>query len=475
MPIFTAAPNASPGSHQRQTKTLLWIGFGGLLLLMCLLSASSLSFLYEIEVRHENIRQEYVKRDRVLERLRSVVYLSGTYFRDYVMEGNDESAARERVQFLAARAEAEARLSEYERLTGATGDAALQQLRAGLAAYFEALAPALSWTTRERQAGATSIIQGQMLPRRVAAIGFCDRLQQSNERRLERNSQAVSEMFSSFRTRLLLLSLLTVTIGTGLATATMWRLLHLERISDASFREVAGAREELRQLSAELLEAQENERRRISRELHDEVGQVLSAMMLGIGNVRSSLMKQGGGDAILRQVQLIEDMTERSARVVRNLSLVLRPTMLDDLGLIAALKWLARETSRNSALQVEVLGEEAPDELPEEHRTCVYRVVQETLRNVSRHSGAHHALITLEMADARLRIAVQDDGKGFRPDCEKGMGILGMEERVDRLGGSLHISSGAGRGTKLTFELPVPERIGNSAEPDQETSPFRTA
>src|SRR5581483_8617140 len=172
------------------------------------------------------------------------------------------------------------------------------------------------------------------------------------------------------------------------------------------------AREELKQLSAELVSAQEMERRRISRELHDEVGQVLSAMMLAVGNLRSALRSRNSEEAA-RQLQLLQEMTEQNARVVRNISLLLRPTMLDDLGLAAALKWLAREVSRTGAMQVDVAAEDCPDDLPEEHRTCVFRVVQEAVRNASRHSGASHVRIYAHRDGPKLRVSVQDDGKGF--------------------------------------------------------------
>src|ERR1019366_627567 len=110
-----------------------------------------------------------------------------------------------------------------------------------------------------------------------------------------------------------------------------------------------------------------------------------------------------------------EDMTERNASVVRNISLLLRPTMLDDLGLIPALKWLAREVSRTSSMTVDIAAESFVDDVPEEHRTCVFRVVQEALRNAVRHSGALQARVSVREEAGLLRLVVQDDGTGFSP------------------------------------------------------------
>jgi signal transduction histidine kinase len=295
----------------------------------------------------------------------------------------------------------------------------------------------------------------------VLAIALTDRIQQLSERQLELSSQAIGEMFSSFRVKFVILLVLTAILGIGLAGVTLWRLLNLETESDLRFRDVLIAQEELKRLSSELLSAQEGERRRISRELHDEVGQVLSAMMLGLGNLQSSL-KNDNKEESLRQLQLILDMTERNAGVVRNISLLLRPTMLDDLGLLPALKWLAREVSRTSPVEIDVFADDSPEDLPEDHRTCVYRIVQEAVRNTVRHSGARQIRIEVRPVELhRLRVTVQDDGRGFDSTRERGLGILGMEERVVQLGGTLTVDSGRGRGTTVSFELPLPDSLRN--------------
>jgi signal transduction histidine kinase len=284
--------------------------------------------------------------------------------------------------------------------------------------------------------------------------------------------------------------LLVLAIGAGIALAgvALWRLLRLEHESQLRFDEVVSTREELKRLSAELVSAQESERRRLSRELHDEVGQVLTAIMLGLGNLRSAL-RNGNADEALRQLQLVEDMTERNASVVRNISLLLRPTMLDDLGLVPALKWYAREVSRTGPMAVDVAVESFVDNLPEEHRTCVFRIVQEAVRNSARLSDAHQVRIYIQeihnqetnsqATTGALSVSVQDDGKGFDPSQEAGLGILGMRERVMRLAGKLEVNSKPGRGTIITFSLPLP--AGHpSADPHSDNEPqvirpFRTA
>jgi signal transduction histidine kinase len=129
--------------------------------------------------------------------------------------------------------------------------------------------------------------------------------------------------------------------------------------------------------------------------------------------------------------------------------------MLDDLGLIPALEWQAREVSRRSGIKVKVAAERVPDSLSDAVRTCVYRVVQETLQNVSRHSGARSATVTVRQTDGSLELTVEDDGRGFDPVRTRGLGLLGMEERVKQLGGRLEIQSQRGKGTVLRVTLPI--------------------
>ena len=367
-------------------RILLWAGFGGLLLLMGVLGLSALSFLYQIELRQERVRGDYVERDRALEKLRANIYLSGTYARDFLLDATEPMKADHKAQFAHAKDQALGALADYERLLRPDERSTYQQVNKDIAGYLRTLSAALDWTADQQRDRTRSFIENRLLPGRMAAIGLTDRIQQLSERQLELGSQAISELFSSFRVKLVSLLVLTAILGIGLAGMTMWRLLKAENESARRFQDVLSVQHELKRLSAELLSAQESERRRISRELHDEVGQVLSAMMLALGNLQSSLNTNNKEES-LRQLQFVLDMTERNAGVVRNISLLLRPTMLDDLGLVPALKWLAREVSRTSPVAVDVLADDCPEDLPEDHRTCVYRVVQEAIRNAVRHSA----------------------------------------------------------------------------------------
>src|SRR5581483_10885285 len=193
-------------------------------------------------------------------------------------------------------------------------------------------------------------------------------------------------LFSRFRRSLIGLLALTLVCGTLLATISIRRILRLEEISAGRFEEAEQAREALRDLSARLIAVQESERRSLSRELHDEVGQSLSALLLGLGNV-AALLRDSNEDA-RAQLQDLRRLAERTVAVVRDMSLLLRPSMLDDLGLIPAVQWQAREVSRTKNLRVQVQAGSISEDLSDEQRTCVYRVVQEALHNITRHAKA---------------------------------------------------------------------------------------
>ena len=462
-----------PGVFRRQTRILLWGGFGGLLLLMTILGLRALSFTSQIEVRQEKIRQDYVERDGTLEKLRSDIYISGTYARDYLLDNSDALTATHKTAFLDARRRIEAGVSDYARLVRPDERAIFDQFSQELRGYLDGIKPALNWTAGQRRALGYEFVEKEVLPRRMLTVDLTDQIHQLSEKHLDTNSQEVRDLFSSFRTRLILLLVFTLGAGILLAGLSLWRILALERETELRFQQVLTAQTELKRLSAELLSAQEGERRRISRELHDEVGQVLSAIMLGLGNLHAAIEHQDDDEA-RRQLQLVQDMTQRNASVVRNISLLLRPTMLDDLGLLPALKWLAREVSRTAGIHVDVAAEGTLDDLPEDHRTCVYRVVQEAVNNACRHSGAHQIRIYVQQIQTeqrRLRVSIQDDGKGFEPLHETGLGILGMEERIASLGGFLNLDSEPERGTIISFELPLPDAPGAA----QTTRPLRTA
>jgi signal transduction histidine kinase len=231
-------------------------------------------------------------------------------------------------------------------------------------------------------------------------------------------------------------------------------IVRLDRQTRARYVELVRSRHALEQLSARLVDAQETERRAISRELHDEVGQSLGALLVDIGRLSTTL--SGGHPEVKAQLDNLKSVAERTFQTVRNIALLLRPSMLDDLGLAAALEWQGREVSRRSEVEVSVESENVPEDLPDEYKIYIYRLVQEALNNAVRHSGARNAKVVVERLEKSIVVRVIDDGRGFDPGRSRGMGILGMDERVKHLGGTLRVKSQMGKGTTVTADLPIP-------------------
>lgn len=453
-PLDVQSPIGGQPLFRNQVRVLLWVGFGGLLLLMGVLGASAITFLSRIDKRHEATRLQFVARTRILESLRSNIYLSGTHIRDF-LESGDAGGSTKSSSYLAAKTRVEEGIARYRLKLEPQEDAPFRTLEQGISAYFHALDQVLQWPPPERRKRADAFAQAYLLPMRSSTLALLDHFEQLNRRWLEENSRATSELLTLFRKRLLWLVALMLGLGSLVAGVSLWRMLELEKESEARFAEITRAKQELSNLSARVLETQENERRRIARELHDEVGQSLWAMGLEIDNLGAAV-KNRDNELALRRLEGLREMSDTSVRVVRNMSLLLRPSMLDDLGLVPALEWLAREVSRTSDLHVEVTDEQLPDLLPEEHKTCVFRVAQEALRNTCRHAGAKNARILVQASDGKLLLSVQDDGCGFDPVRKKGLGLLGMEERSGHLGGTCSIDSKPGCGTIITLQLPLP-------------------
>ena len=311
----------------------------------------------------------------------------------------------------------------------------------------------LAWTPAERTRLRYSFFYEELVPRRTAMLQIADRIAGVNEHGLSRAEDELASSSDRLRQSLMLTFGITLAGGLVLALATIGRTLQLERELERRLEENARARADLRELSARLLRAQENERRTLARELHDEVGQSLSAILMETEGASCA----DDPSEVREHLASIRAMAEKTVNEVRDLALLLRPSMLDDFGLVPALKWHAREMTKRTGLQVVVQADDDMDGLPDEHQTCIYRLIQEALNNASRHASARTVEVTVKREGSRVCFSVRDDGSGFDPRFVRGLGLLGMEERVRRLGGQVRIESQPGRGALVTAELPVAE------------------
>ncbi len=296
-----------------------------------------------------------------------------------------------------------------------------------------------------------------MLPRREAVLAITRDIEQLNDANLAAQRAEVNRRLVGFREdhdRRLWRTLL---LGFIVAFVAVLRLRALERRSDLQRAHAEQAEHEMRLLSQQLVATQEEERKKLTRELHDHVGQMLTALRMEIGKADRA---RGGSDVQLgNAIGEAKRLLDTILRSVRDLVMGLRPSMLDDFGLQPALEWHVRDFRRRFSIPVDLSLSGDLDSLPDQYRTCVYRIVQEALTNCARHAQANRVEIVVRYEQNTLDLTVSDDGIGIEPARARGVGLLGIEERVRELHGSFHVGANGSRGTKLHVTLPVTTSI----------------
>jgi signal transduction histidine kinase len=221
----------------------------------------------------------------------------------------------------------------------------------------------------------------------------------------------------------------------------------LDRLTEDRARE--------RRLAAQVISAQDEERARVARELHDSTAQILTAVMLQLG----AAARESTSPALDARIATLRELASDALEEVRLLSHTMHPRVLDDLGLAAALEWLARQTQAQETLDVQVVALDFDPPIPAPLAAALYRVAQETLRNAARHANARHVDVSLHRDGAAAVLEIVDDGRGFdveRAEARRpGMGLFSMRERVGLVNGRLTVSSVPGRGTQIVATVPL--------------------
>lgn len=224
--------------------------------------------------------------------------------------------------------------------------------------------------------------------------------------------------------------------------------------------ELRESREALRALAAQLQSIREEERKRIARDMHDELGQALTGFKMDLAWMRARLQKDDPLERqpLLDKIDAAGAMIDETSGTIRRLCAELRPGVLDDLGLRAAVEWQAREFTRRTAIRCDVVSDEGELDLTSDQSTAVFRIFQEILTNVARHAGATRVNVKLRVAGGVLMLDARDDGRGINPDEMAGarsLGLLGMRERAIAIGGELQIRPASGGGTTVALTVPL--------------------
>jgi signal transduction histidine kinase len=440
-----------------QTWPVAALGLGSLLLVIVFSMVTLSHKAQEIYSELDQLNTAHHNVDAKLRRLRSDVNLSGIFVRDYLLDVAREHAPEYRE-----------RIAEFRR-TNITTVAELRSLDASLAKridgletqldqYWQAFEPLFDWTAAEKVARSASFLRKEVVPRREAALTIAQEIEELNNANLSTQRAEVSRRQDAFRADLRRWLWRSTLFGIAVLVVTVFRLWTLERRSEEQRVAAEEAERRMRQLSQRLVATQEDERRNLSRELHDHVAQVLTALRMELGRIERTRSETDArlGTAVAECRRLVDQMF----RTVRDLALGLRPSMLDDFGLQPALEWHIRDLTRRSGLDIALDVQGNLDVLPEPHRTCVFRSIQEALTNCLRHACARTIRVTVSGDPSRLHVSVSDDGVGLDPAQRRnGLGLRGIEERVKELGGTITIASGTRSGTTLTIDLPLPTRL----------------
>lgn len=432
------------------------LGLTGLLLLIVVSLLAASRRAQSIYTQLDQLNEHHRNVEGKLRRLRSDVHLSGILIRDYLLDHDPALTPQYRQ-----------RLKEFRRTNLTTfgellvlarqrpGDSQrIASLQARLEEYWQSMNPVFDWTPAQKATRSAVFLRREVLPRREALLTLTHEIEELNNANLAEQRAEMTERHWDLRHDLETLLWQSVLLGLVVAVSAVIRLRVLERRSEQQRAVAENAERQMRLLSQQLVATQEEERRKLSRELHDHVGQTLTGLRMELGRIER--LRMPGNDRLAHAVSEARTLVDEVVRTVRDLALGLRPSMLDDFGLQSALEWHVRDLTRRSGLPVTLtIGGDFAD-LSDQQKTCIYRVVQEALTNCIRHSRASRATVSLCRTAAGLELDIADDGIGLDAGRSgRGLGLKGIEERVRELAGTMTIDTGVDAGTTLHVRLPL--------------------
>jgi len=434
---------------------VLFIGFGALIIVTAVLGIGATRRADAI-YRDMRIAQEtYAQTESFRRGIATDMYLADILVRDYLMDPTPQSVPRHRMELVAIRDSLQQRLDQLSSFIPEDNNSRIELLQAEVEAYWDSLDPIFEWTAKEKANRSWAFLARRVLPRREAVVSLAKEMANLNNEVLQRERQKLENSQKVLHDFLMQMMILALAFGICVALLTTHRVIVLERKHDTQRKQIEDNQNNLRRLSNRLVQAQEHERQALSRELHDEVGQMMTALGIELGNIED--LKNADDRTFRERVTDAKRLNGDAMRTIRDLAMGLRPSMLDDIGLEAALQWQGREFSRHTGVPARVEVKGSLDDLNDAQRTCIYRVVQEALTNCARHANAKHVVVSIRNKKGYVVVIVHDDGVGFNAPMtvRGGLGLLGMQERVKALDGVLDISSEPRGGTTIRVQIPI--------------------
>ncbi len=449
----TLALDLQSSKHSKKVRLLLFLSFSWLLILLIGAGTNALLSVRNLDRISQEVSRRFAARNQALTTIVVSVRVYDDQLERFLLQDQLPDAPPDPADIANKIAAVRAALLTFAPDADPDERLLLEAMRQQLQQQEVSCAIVLAWRADLRQQRAHQFIGQELIPWRTRIFEISSQIASLNERNLALENLAIAQRFQSLESRLVWLVSLALIAGVLMSLICGWYILRLERQARQRYQALASSRRNLESLSARLVDAQEQERRSISRELHDEVGQSLGALLVELGQLAKLVTPE---DRVTQaQIAHIKSVAETAVKSVRDIALLLRPPMLDDLGLVPALEWQAREISRRSDMEVEVHSEKVSESLGDETKVTIYRLVQEALNNAATHAAAKNAKVTVIQLPDKISVEISDDGQGFDPQRHRGMGILGMEERVRRLGGTFTIDSASGKGAVVKADLPL--------------------
>jgi signal transduction histidine kinase len=438
-----------------RSSFVLAIGFGILIILIAVLGFGAVRRAGTIYREMQIAQDAYLNTEAFRRGIVPDMYRAEVLVRDYLLDPSPENLPLHRKELLEIRGFLQMRLDQLSERMGVNKSPGLRRLQEEVEGYWESLNPIFDWTIQEKAQRSSRFLRNVVLPRSEAVVNLAREMAKINEENLESERQRLQNSEQVLRRFLLQMIAFTLGLGILVALLTIHRVAVLERRHDEQRKQIEETQNNLRRLSRRLVQTQEVERRALSRELHDEVGQMMTALGIELGNIED--VRNGDFDAFRTRLEDAKRLNADAMRAIRDLAMGLRPSMLDDLGLQAALEWQGREFSRHTGVPASVQVEGVLDDLTDAQRTCIYRIVQEALTNCARHAKATTVLVSVRAEHDGIIVVVQDDGVGFNTQTSGrgGLGLLGIQERVQELDGKMRISSEPGNGTTIRVDIPI--------------------
>jgi signal transduction histidine kinase len=442
-------------------STRLWIGLCVILsifLIFVIYSSRQIRWLEDFQV---NVVQRNRKASLQLSRLQNDAYLLAISLQGVVFSKSRYPIRDWEPEFTRLRNDMEdaARLEgRFAVDTVASHDKRIQ-LRSALADFGKTADGIFALARQGHTEEARRLIETELENKRAVISEIISRLLVLNDQAQSDAADRINATYENVKTDILLLTalLFLLALGTGLYTLeankkTFAKLHHLaEQLHVQSGQ--------LRKLSWKLIDVQEETLRRVARDLHDEFGQILTA--IGVMLNRAGRKAQNPDPALIADLEYVKQIVEETLEKVRDQSQMFRPGVLDDFGLDQTLEWFTRQFSRQAGIPIHFSGAVASRRFPPEESIHVYRIVQEALNNVARHSRATEAWVEMEERESELFLEIRDNGVGFEVgnpaerSPNDGIGMMGMRERAEHLNGTLDVQSAPGKGTVVSVRIPL--------------------